>query len=419
MKPAILKIKNHRAVAVAVVATLWLSGAIGSARADVVMDWNATAAALPIAVPPVHARVMATMHGAVHDAINAIEPHYKMYRFHVEAPEGASKDAAAASAAHGVLSALMPSQKTALDAALAQSLANLGDEPAKADGIVVGRTAADRMLAWRAKDNFDAKADNKPGNGAGVWQPTPPGFATGALQQLGGVTPFTLKSTDQFTAKARPVLTSREFERDLDEIKRLGGRHSTERTADQTAVALFWSGNEIPQLNALARAASQARKLSMHENARLFALTHTAAADALIVSFRIKYLENAWRPITAIRAGYGGVAADPSWDSLLITPPHPDYPSAHCIATGAVAQVLRELFGSDEVKFSYLFPPGLGMMRTYTSLAQIEKEMEDARVFAGIHFRSTNEHSTELGRKVGAFAVANHLRPTADSRASR
>ena len=157
----------------------------------------------------------------------------------------------------------------------------------------------------------------------------------------------------------------------------------------------------------------------MHENARLFALTNMAAADALIVSFRIKYLENAWRPITAIRAGYGGVAADPNWDSLLITPPHPDYPSAHCIAAGAVAQVLRDLLGSDEVKFSYVFPPGLGMMRSYTSLAQIEKEMEDARVFAGIHFRSTNEHSTELGRKVGAFAVANHLRPTAVSRASR
>ena len=417
MKPVILK--SHRAVMAAVAATLCLSGTIGSAQADAVMHWNATAAALPIAVPPVHARVMATMHGAVHDAINAIEPRHEMYRFQVEAPAGASKDAAVASAAHAVLTALMPSQKTALDVALAESLANISDERSKADGIVVGRTAAERMLAWRAKDNFDAKAENKPGNGVGVWQPTPPGFALGALRQLGGVTPFMLKSIDQFTAKARPALTSREFARDLDEIKRLGGRHSTERTADQTAVALFWSGNEIPQLNAIARAASQAGKLSMHENARLFALTHTAAADALIVSFRIKYLENAWRPITAIRAGYGGVAPDANWDSLLITPPHPDYPSAHCIATGAVAQVLRDLLGSDAVKFSYVFPPGLGMMRSYTSLAQIEKEMEDARVFAGIHFRSTNEHSTELGRKVGAFAVASHLRPTVAPSASR
>ena len=239
------------------------------------------------------------------------------------------------------------------------------------------------------------------------------------LPQFGGVTPFTLKSADQIAAKGRPALTSEEFLRDLDEIKRLGGRHRTERTADQTAAAIFWAGNDIPPLNAVVRATAQARKLSMHESARLFALTHMAAADAFIVAFKIKYQENAWRPITAIRAGYASAPPDPNWESLLVTPPHPDYPSAHCIATGAVAQVLRDLFGSDEVKFSYVFPPGLGMMRSYTSLAQIEKEMEDARVFAGIHFRSTDEHSTELGRRVGAYAVANHLRPAAASRASR
>jgi hypothetical protein len=412
-------LKSQRACAAAAAATLCLSGAIGSARADTVMDWNATAAALPIAVPPIHARVMAAMHGAVHDAINSIEPQNDPYRFPVEAPAGASKDAAAASAAHGVIAALVPSQKAALDTALAQSLAKIGDERSKADGIAVGKAVAERMLAWRAKDKFDAKAEDKPGTGAGVWQRTPPGLAPGALPQLGGVTPFTLKSAEQFAAKGRPALSSGEFARDLDEIKRLGGRHSTERTADQTAAALFWAGNEIPPLNAVVRATSQARNLSMHENARLFALTHMAAADAFIVSFRIKYLENAWRPITAIRAGYGSVAADPNWESLLITPPHPDYPSAHCIATGAVAQVLRDLFGSDDVKFSYVFPPGLGMMRSYTSLTQIEKEMEDARAFSGIHFRSTNEHSTELGRRVGAYAVANHLRATAATRASR
>jgi hypothetical protein len=411
--------KHQPALATAVVAALWLTAGLGTARADVVLEWNATAAALPISVPPVHARVMASMHGAVHDAVNAIEPRYGTYRFSIEAPAGASQDAAAASAAHGVLSALVPSQKAALDAALSQSLSRISDERAKADGVAVGKAAADRMLAWRAKDNFDAKADDKPGTAAGAWQRTPPGLVPGALPQLGSVTPFVLKSVDHFAAKGRPALTSREFARDLDEIKRMGGRHSTERSADQTAAAIFWAGNEIPQLNAVARAASQARGLSMHDNSRLFTLLHTASADALIVAFKIKYQENAWRPITAIRAGHGSVSADPTWESLLVTPPHPDYPSAHCIVAGAVAQVMREVFGSEEVKFSYVFPPGLGMMRSYASLAQIEKEMEDARVFAGIHFRSTNEHSTELGRKLGSYAVANHLQPLAAQRASR
>ena len=154
MQPVTLK--SRRPFAAAVVATLCLSGSIGLARADAVMDWNATAAALPIAAPPVHARVMAAMHGAVHDAINAIEPHHETYRFQVEASPSASKDAAVASAAHGVLVALVPSQKAALDAALAKSVANVSDERSRADGIVVGRTVAERMLAWRAKDNFDA-----------------------------------------------------------------------------------------------------------------------------------------------------------------------------------------------------------------------------------------------------------------------
>jgi len=409
----------QRTLTAAAITVLSLAAGVATARADTVMDWNATAAALPIPAPPVLARVMATMHGAIHDAINAIEPRYETYRFRIDAPSGASIDAAAASAAHGVLSALVPGHKAAFDAALAQSLVKASDERSRADGVVVGKTAAERMLAWRAKDNFDAKAADKPGTAAGVWQRTPPGLVPGALPHLGTVTPFVLQSVDQFAAKGRPALTSREFARDLDEIRRMGGRHSTERTADQTAVAVFWSGNEIPQLNAAARAASQARKLSMHDNARLFALMHMAGADTTIVAFKIKYAENAWRPITAIRAGYGAVAADPNWESLLVTPPHPDYPSGHCIVTGAAAQVMRELFGSDDVKFSYVYPPGLGMLRSYTSLSQIEKEMEDARAFGGIHFRTTNEHSTELGRKVGAYAIANTLRPLAGSRASR
>jgi len=139
----LVNLKIRRTFAATVVATFWLWSPVGTARADTVMDWNATAAALPIAVPPVHARVMAAMHGAVHDAVNSIEPYHETYRFPVEAPAGASKDAAVATAAHGVLVALVPSQKAALDAALVQSLAKIGDERAKADGIAVSPGAAE------------------------------------------------------------------------------------------------------------------------------------------------------------------------------------------------------------------------------------------------------------------------------------
>jgi hypothetical protein len=404
-----------RRLAAGAAAFLIASAGIHGARADVVTDWNAIAAALPIAAPPVMARVMAAMHGAMHDAVNSIEPRYEPYRFSVAASDGASRDAAAAAAAHGVLISMVPAQKAAFDAALATSLGKIPGGQAKTDGIAVGQAVAEKMLSWRAADGFSAKALDNPGTVPGVWQRTPPAMAPGVLPQLGAVTPFVLKSADQFSVRARPALTSAEFARDFNEIKSLGGRNSTARTADQTAAAIFWSGNEIPMLNAAARAAAQTRNLSVHDHARLFALLHMAAADATIAVFKIKYSQNYWRPVTAIRnaasTGNPDVTADPEWEPLLITPPHPEFPSGHAIVTGAAAQVLREFFGSDQVKFSYVAPHGLGTMRTYASFTQIEKEMEDARVWGGIHFRSTDEESTELGRKIGAYAVASHMRP--------
>ena len=404
----------RRKCGLAVGVVLMASSGIHGARADVVTDWNAIAASLPIAAPPVQARVMAAMHGAVHDAVNSIDPRYEPYRFPVQAPAGASKEAAAAAAAHAVLAGMVPPQRQAFDAELAASLGKIPDGQAKTDGIAVGKAVAGKMLAWRAADGFNAKASDNPGTAPGVWQRTPPAMAPGVLPQLGAVTPFVLKSADQFPAKGRPALTSAEFARDVNEVKSLGGRNGTARTADQTAAAIFWSGNEVPMLNAAARAASQAKNLSLHDNARLFALLHMAGTDATIAAFKIKYTSNNWRPITAIRnaasAGNRAVTADSSWEPLLVTPPHPEFPSGHCIVTGAATQVLRDFFGSDQVKFSYTAPHGLGTIRSYSSFSQIEKEMEDARVWAGIHFRSTDEDSTELGRKIGAHAVASYMR---------
>jgi hypothetical protein len=394
----------------AAAAVLCLSCGI-QARADVVMDWNATAVAVPQLSPPVLARVLAAMHGAVHDAVNAIDPVYEPYRFRIRAPAGASKEAAAATAAHDVLAALLPEHRSTFDAALAQSLSGMPEGQPKVDGIAVGRTAAQSMVASRAKDNFDAKAHDNPGTAPGAWQRTPPAMLAGALPHFGGVTPFVLKAADQFAAKGRPALSSSDFVHDMKEIKAFGARHSKARTAEQTAVAIFWSGNEIPVLNAAARAASQARKLSMQDNARLFALVHMAAADAAIAAFRIKYSANDWRPVTAIRLGYGPLAADPAWEPLLITPPHPEYPSGHCIVTGATMAVLREFFRSDQVKLDYVYPPALGVVRSFASFSQIEKEVEDARVWGGIHFRSTDEHSTALGRQIGAYTIATAMRP--------
>jgi hypothetical protein len=403
----------NRLKTIGIAALLFASSGTPSARADVVLDWNIIGAELPIAAPQVMARALAAMHGAMHDAINSIDPRYQPYRFPVAAPEGASKEAAAAAAAHGVLVSLVPAQKASLDAALSTSLAKIPDGQSKTDSIAGGREVAGKMIAWRAADGFDAKAADNPGTAAGVWQRTPPTMAAGALPHLGAVTPFSLKSADQFPAKARPALSSAEFARDYNEVKRLGGRTSTERTAEQTAIAFFWLGNEVPVWSAAARTAATAKTLSLNDNARLFALMHMAAADASIAAFKIKYSSNYWRPITAIRngaaAGNGAITADPNWEPLLVTPPHPEFPSGHCILSGAYAQVLHDFFQSDEIKFTHVYPPGRGLMRTYTSFSQMAQEMEDARVFSGIHFRSTDVESTELGRKIGAHVIASSM----------
>jgi hypothetical protein len=385
-----------------------------SAKADAVTDWNAIAVSLPSAAPPVMARVMATMHGAMYDAVDSIDPRFKPYRFPVPAPVGSSKEAAAAAAAHAVLSNMVPGQRQAFDADLAASLSAIPDGQAKDDGIAVGKAVAEKMLAWRATDGFSAKASDNPGTGAGAWQRTPPALAPGILPQLGAVTPFVLESAEQFPARSRPALESAEFGRDLNEVKSVGARNSTTRTADQTAAAIFWSANEVPILNAAARAAAQMRNLSLDEHARLFALLYMAEADATVVAFKVKYTQNTWRPITAIRnaasAVNPAVIADPSWEPLLVTPPHPEYPSAHCIVTGAAAEVLRKFFGSDLVKFTYTSPPP-GGTRSFSSFSQVEKEVEDARVWSGIHFRWTDEESTALGHRIGAYAVVSQLQP--------
>jgi len=229
------------------------------------------------------------------------------------------------------------------------------------------------------------------------------------------VKPFVLTSPSQFALPGPPPLDSPAFIRNFNEVKDVGGRLSTTRTNEQTATAIFWAGSEIPPLNAIARALAAAKKTSVSDNARLFAYLNMAMADSLIAGFDVKYRVNFWRPITAIRngaaLGNSALTADPGWEPLLVTPPHPEYPSAHALATGAAAEVLTGFLGSDRVELALVQPP-LGVHRRWESLPQIVKEMEDARVWGGIHFRFSDEHGTQLGRRIGVYALQNILRPT-------
>lgn len=277
----------------------------------------------------------------------------------------------------------------------------------------MGREVAEKLFALRKSDGWDGKASYSFGSGSGVYQATPPMNAQPVLPHWRNVKPFMLKSATQFEFAGPPNPASAAFAKDFNEVKALGARTSAQRTNEQTAVAIHWAGSEIPPMNAVARAASTARGLNVADNARLFAYLNMAMADALIASFETKYAFNAWRPVTAIRnaatAGNGGIQADAAWEPMMVTPPHPEYPSAHSIAVGAAEVVLQRFFG-DKVSASYVYPP-LGVLRRWEGLSQISKEVEDARVWGGIHFRTAVEHGTQVGRKIGEYALKAHLQP--------
>jgi hypothetical protein len=312
------------------------------------------------------------------------------------------------------LSRLFPVQQASLDAALGASLAQIADGDAKSQGQAVGREVAARLVEARKGDGAVGKGEYSFGTGPGAYQRTPPMNAAPVLPHWRQVKPFLLSGASQFALPGPPAYGSAAFVKDFNEVKVDGARNSSTRTSEQTAIALFWAGSEIPPLNAVARAMASAKGASVVDNARLFAYLNMAMADSLIAGFEAKYKFNAWRPITAIRdaasTGNSALVADAGWEPLMVTPPHPDYPSAHCLATGAAAAVLVGFLGTDKVQVSLVQPP-LGFHRRYESLPEIVKEMEDARVWGGIHFRTADEHGTRLGRDVGGYALKSFLRP--------
>ncbi len=391
-----------------------------SAQADVVTDWNQTAirateiAGAPV---PVQTRVLAMVHAAIFDAVNAIDRKYMTYAVEVRAVRGASADAAAAAAAHGILDRMYPLQKPITDAELANSLSRIPDNQAKSEGLQLGREVAAKLFDLRKDDGSSAQQTYTFGRGAGVYQATPPMNANPILPQWRNVKPFMLSGAKQFMFPGPAAPNSAAFAKDFDEIKRVGSKNSLERTSEQTAIAIHWAGSEVVPFNTVARAAAAAKGLGIVDSARLFALLNVSMADALIAGFEAKYAFNYWRPVTAIRnaglAGNAAISADPSWEPLLVTPPHQEYPCAHCLGAGAAIAILQNVFDGDKLSTSYMYPP-LGVVRRWESFSQISKEVENARVWGGIHYRTSAEHGTQFGRQVAEFALKTQLRPKAN-----
>ncbi len=394
-----------------------------AARADVVHDWNRQALRPAFAVGPPQARMLAMVHVAMHDAINSITGEYETYFDRLPSATGSSPVAAGAAAAHDVLVILVPAMAADYDAVLNDYVSAI-PEPDRTNGLLVGHAAAARILAARSSDGFSAAATIPyvPGVGPGFWIPTPPANAAALLPGFGLVTPFALVSPSQFRPDGPPALSSEQWTADFNEVKRIGSLNATanDRSAEQSATARFWLGNVIPVIEQLARDVSTGRELSVSEDARLFALLNVAIADAYIAAWDAKYAYNFWRPITAIRNadsdGNTETAQDSEWLPLAPTPPFPDYVSGHTAFARASVAVLEAVFGREPFEFTLTNPsPALPVperVRTYFSFREISTEMIEARVLAGIHFRTADRDGDRLGRQVAQFALTHYLRPS-------
>ena len=319
---------------------------------------------------------------------------------------------------------LCPQLTPVWDQSLATSLGNI-PEPDRTNGVLVGEEVGALILAMRANDGFSDPAPYTPGNKPGVWVPTQPAFASALLPGLGRVTPFALKAGSQFRPDGPPRLDSDRYAADLNEVKLVGSIDSGFRTAEQGATARFWLGNSIPIFQGIARQVSTIAPLDLSSNARFFALMSIAGADAYIAAWDAKYFYNFWRPVTAIHNadidGNPATEADGSWRPLAEiapfpgTPPFPDYVSGHTTYTRAVVRVLEEVFGRDKFPFVATTVnqaiPTAERNRQYDHFRELSKEMIEARVLAGIHFRSADRDGDRLGRSVALFAIRNVLRP--------
>jgi hypothetical protein len=389
------------------------------ARADVVLTWNEIlVGTLAGQNPLVSARVAAITHMAMFEAVNAVTGEYKPYLGTITAPPGASPEAAVVAAGHAVLVNYFPAAASALDAFRNQSLAEIPDGQSKTDGIDVGLTAAGAMIALRATDGaappqFFMPTSSNPGD----WWLTPAcSPAGGVFFHVQNITPFGVQSSSQFRADPPPQLTSKEYAKAYEEVRSVGADDSFTRPPDRADVAVFYNALfPVPLWSQVARQLAAVRPNSFTANARAFALMTMAIMDGLITTFETKYVYRFWRPETAIRAGAvdGNAETEPDIDfaPFITTPCHPSYPSAHASISYAARRVVHELWGNGGHSIVLTVPSLPHLSLWYSSLKQITDDIDDARVYGGIHFRFDQEAGARQGWGIGRYIHENSLRP--------
>lgn len=402
---------------------------------DVVRDWNVIAQTETVLLRPTahgQSRGIAMVEGAVYDAVNAIDGGHESYLLGASFDASGSQAAAAATAAHHVLVAITPLARHAgLDAAYAATLGQIPSGAAKNEGIAAGEAAAAAMLDFRQNDGFLAPFTPVIGTGPGDWRPI--GWPATPVYDpdgwVGNAKPFLIQSPSQFRSDGPNALTSAAYAEDYNEVKAVGAINSTTRTDDQTKAAVFWQYAPILFWNPLARTLADRYDLDAADQARLYAMVNLAAADGAISCWNDKYYWNFWRPRAAIREGdtdgNPATVGDPAWESLfapatattppLSTPPFPDHPSGHGCLSGAVLNTFADFFGTDKVQFTLVSGRSLNGVpippREFDRFSRALKEIIDARVWGGIHFRTADVQGAVIGKKVAHYLKKNYFQP--------
>lgn len=394
-------------------------------RADVVTDWNAIAASISAAPAvagderPAGSVHMALVQVAVYDAVNAIDTSYQPFAVTTRLPtRGASKEAAAAAAAHDMLKAMFPSRTATLDAAYATSLSAIPDSQWKDKGIAVGQDIARRWLVVRANDGRKADVPYTFVSGPGQYEATPGAPPTAPIMPwMAKMTPFVLKRPSQFRTEP-PELDSGEYASDVAETHEKGQAVPGDTTSYGAVIAKFHTRNPNLFWGESLNGFVVNQGLSVPENARLLAQLWVTQADATIACWDAKMHYNRWRPYTAIHKadidGNPDTEVDSSWTAREVTPPHQEYPAAHGCVSGAVTEAIRRYFHTRRMTLTLIgatFPPGTTTTRTYRYLDDVVDEIEDARVYGGMHFRTSVEDGADIGRRVAKLVDKKQFRP--------
>jgi membrane-associated phospholipid phosphatase len=385
---------------------------------NVVVDWNQAlldSISASNTAPPAAARQMAMTQLAVFEAVNSIDRTFNPYASYIPCPNPTSKEAAAATAAHRVLSTLYPARTATFDSLLNQHLGNVADAAQRSEGVSLGSTAGNAILAQRTNDGSAGNVSVPDGTNPGEWRRTAPSFANPALPHWRYVTPFAISSATAFRPPAPPSLTSAEYTAAYNEVKELGSINSATRTQYQTDTAFLWraGGNTVTppgQWNQVAQQVATGQNLSIVDSARLFALLGMAEADAGIVAWEAKYADLLWRPITGIREGDNDTnpdtVGDANWTPLFATPNHPSYTSGHSTFSAAAAAILTQFTGSDNFTFTVT---GDNVTRQYTSFSTALADAGMSRIYGGIHWQFDNIAGKASGWNVGREVFGTQL----------